>query len=834
MRTSTSTVVGSAMSLLLVTSPAAAAAPNSALPIRDTAVQRAAPGADGPGDQQGPQTRVTGDVTIKRDTYGVPHVYSETVEGLYTGYGYAVAQDRMYQMEMAKRSVLGTSAEVIGPEGIENDQRSRATLDPASIQAQIEQLPEEERAVLRGYAAGYNQYVDIALAHPHVLLPKQFHDAGFQPSHFTEYDVAMIWIGTMANRFSDFTGEVENLKVREQLVAQHGEQKGRDLFDQLVWMEDPTAPTTVPRSQTPEQLSRAETASRSPLRSVSPDLPDSDAAQASAFGGAAWPHAAPEASNLWAVGAEKSASGGSTLLNGPQFDWFNPSYVYGIGLHGAGIDVTGNTPFGYPSIIFGTNKDISWGATAGPLDVNDIYQEQLNPEDPSQYMFNGEYRPMDVRTETIKVKGAEDVQTTVRSTVHGTVTAMDEQNNTAYSKKRAWKGTEVQSLMAWVNIMKAKSWDEYLEEAEKVGITINWYYADKEGNIGYVSPGKLPNRPENQDFRVPAIGDGSMEWDGFRPFSDNPRTYNPDQGYIANWNNQSGPGFNSDSGNWSSVDRVNEITSRLEAHDTLTPQQMWDINRETSFVDVNLRYLRDPLRDATAGSPESDSAQLLLGWDGATRDDNADGFYDGPGPTIMRTWLPILSERVLADDLPAEVYQKYAESIYSEPGGSVRPAESMKLLVNALERPNAPVTQHVDFFNGEDQNGVLRETFQQTLDQLRAEYGADPNQWLTPVTPHTYKTRNFMGIPQADPSEEITTHQYMNRGTENNLVHLQPHGAGMCVAAPPGQSGFISPSGVESPHYRDQLELYTQFDCKPENLYPHQVEANLESVTRVR
>ncbi|MDT2009783.1 hypothetical protein FXW78_49550 [Rhodococcus opacus] len=201
--------------------------------------------------------------------------------------------------------------------------------------------------------------------------------------------------------------------------------------------------------------------------------------------------------------------------------------------------------------MFGTNKTISWGATAGPLDVNDVYQEVLDPANEHAYRYDGEYRPMEVRNETIKVRGGADVAYPVYSTVHGRVTSFDTPNGSAYSLKESWAGYEIQSLVAWIDIMKATSWDEFLEQAKKVAITINWYYADNQGNIGYVSPGRLPVRPAGQDLRLPAIGDGSMEWEGIRPFEDNPRSYNPEQGYLANWNNQSAAGALADGYNWS-------------------------------------------------------------------------------------------------------------------------------------------------------------------------------------------------------------------------------------------------------------------------------------------
>ena len=800
--------------------------------------------------------------TIKRDTYGVPHIYADTTQDLFYGYGYAVAEDRLFQMEMAKRSVLGTTAEVLGEASLEHDRLTRSGFDPESIHRQIQALPQEDRDILEGYAEGFNQRIDDVLADRGNLLPQQFTDYGFEPSRWTGYDVAMIWIGTMANRFSDSTSEVANLQVRDRLVSEHGQDKGQELFDQILWTEDPTAPTTDPRTDHPRPEVPGEmpydrpgralgpqstsaapgaatgAAASSSLLPVDPSLSDDGLATMARNGGEDWPHQQPTASNLWAVGSKKSADGGSVLLNGPQFGWFNPSYVYGVGLHGAGFDVTGNTPFGYPMVLFGTNKDISWGATAGPLDVNDVYQEQLNPENPDQYWFDGAWRDREVRQETVQVKDGEDVVVEVRSTVHGFVTSVDEQNNTAYTKRRSWAGAEIESLLAWTKKTKATDWEEYLDQAQDVGISINWYYADNDGNIGYVSPGHMPDRPEGQDPRLPVVGDGTMEWEGIRPFEENPRAFNPKQGYIANWNNQPGPGAVGDSGNWSDVDRVNEITSRLQAQRKLSTEDMWAINEETSFADLNIRYLRPYLEEAVrtlpAHDPVAQDARLLLDWDGQTRDEDADGHYDGPEPAIMRAWVAALTEDVLQDDLPAEVYAKYAEGVYAKPGGSARPADSVKLIDNALQGEDAGVPQTVDLLNGRDGSEVVLESFAEALDQLRAEHGEDPANWRTETVPHVYSTKNFMGIDQAGDDEALSTPIYMNRGTENNIISLNGHHAEACMAAPPGQSGFIAPDGTKSPHYSDQLELYTNFECKQENLFPAQVEANLESVTTLR
>lgn len=790
----------------------------------------------------GPSDKHTSDrdrVVIKRDDYGVPHVYADSTRGLFRGYGYSVAQDRLFQMEMSRRSTQGTVSEVLGSAYLAFDKDTRTGFDPTSIRRQIERLPRADKDILEGYAEGMNEYVDLVAARPGKLMPKQFLEYGFSPSRWTAYDVAMVWVGTMANRYSDSSSEISNYQILSELIAAKGEDEGRRLFDQIQWLDDPKAPTTVPRSGavTLSQPPRVE------LGKLSPGLHDVGEAMAKRNGAGDGPNAHPEASNVWITGRERTRGAKSVLLNGPQFGWFNPSYVSGIGLHGAGWDFAGNTPFSYPAVIFGTNKTIAWGATAGPLNVVDIYQERLNPSNPRQYFYRGAYRDMGVRTTVIKVKGAADVSHDVLTTVHGFVTSVDTANSRAYSKKRSWSGYEIQSLIAWTKVPRAKSFKEFKALAAQFATTINWYYSDVKGNIGYISPGRIPKRPANQDFRLPARGDGSMEWQGIEPFAKNPLAYNPRQGYLANWNNQPAPGFNNDYGNWSVVDRDQEIVAAFQEQRRFTPGQMRRLNERFSFVDLNLRYLQPTLRQAArslpAGDPLRQDIRLLTSWDGQTRDRDDDGSYDGPQPAIMRAWLPLLFERVLADDLPAPVYDRYVAGIYQqvpiERLYSMRPAAALKLVYNGMLGPRAGVEQTTDFFDGEDPARVLSETYAEALASLRATRGTDMDAWTTPTSYVEFSHKNFLGVPQASPSESLPGPEYMNRGTANILSVLGPQRrARLCLVAPPGQSGFVAPSGAKSPHYDDQLQLFANFECRNEHLTRRSVDRHTESVTVLR
>lgn len=791
-------------------------------------------------------------VTIKRDTYGVPHVYADTVKGLFHGFGYAVAEDRLFQMEMAKRSVLGTVAEVLGAgttvAGANHgtrDQAARALYDPEAIKAQIAKLSQEDRDIFEGYANGFNARIKEVMLNKATLMPKQFNDFGFEPSTWTGFDVAMIWVGTMAGRYSNSSSEISNLALRDNLIAAKGSVAGAKMFDQLRWLEDPTAPTTAPRANgtTPiatELLARGAKSVRGQaqfahLAPVSKEVLNAPSALVAAWNGVVNPADRPVASNLWIVSPQKTTDGSAILNNGPQFGWVNPSYVFAIGLHGAGFDVTGNTPFAHPVVLFGTNKKIAWGATAGPLDVNDIYQEKLDPNNPQAYMFNGVSRPMTKRTEVVKVKGAADITFDVLYTVHGRVTAIDISKGSAYSFKRSWDGYEIESMVGWIRSMQATNWKDWMAQASRIAITINLYYTDAEGNIGYVSPGRLPIRPATQDIRLPALGDGSMEWLGIRPFSENPMAYNPAQGYIANWNNQSAPGVQTDGGNYSVVDRVNEFNLRIEAKPKLTPDEVKDLNRLTALADTNARYFVSSIvasaKNLAPNDPVFKAAQTLAAWNGLNTNPTDAATYSEPAATIMRTWLPLIYKSVLSDDLPASVFTTYSTGGY--PGatalGSIRPGEGSKLLYNAMLGSKAGVPQTFDFFNGADKNAMVLQALTDTVNALTEKFGPDMSKWLTPVTDHQFQPNNFMGSPQAGADELLRLPTFMNRGTQNHTVTMSQSSVKLCTVAPPGQSGFVAPSGAKSKHYDDQMGLFKRFDCKPEWLTANEVEANLES-----
>ncbi|MFY0476662.1 penicillin G acylase [Achromobacter marplatensis] len=818
----------------------------------------------------------SGQVTIRRDEYGMPHVYAGTVYGLFYGYGYAVAQDRLFQMEMARRSTQGQVAEVLGEKMVAFDKSIRGNFSPERIQRQLAALPASERQILDGYAAGMNAWIAQIRDRPGSLMPKEFNDLQFQPSDWTPYDVAMVFVGTMANRFSDANSEVDNLALLTALKDKHGDARAMQIFNQLRWMTDSRAPTTVPEEEGvyqpgtdaaargPAKLSYAlprydgtppmlERVARDPqTRGVLDEAPaDAQARVLAQFAESGQPGIAgfPTTSNMWIVGRDHAKDARSILLNGPQFGWWNPAYTYGIGLHGAGFDVVGNTPFAYPSILFGHNAHVTWGSTAGFGDDVDIYAEKLDPDDRTRYFHNGQWKAMEKRTELIAVKGGEPVLMDVYRTVHGIVTKFDDTQHVAYAKARAWEGYELQSLMAWTHKAQSRNWDQWKQQAARHALTINWYYADDRGNIGYAHTGFYPKRKPGHDPRLPVPGTGEMDWDGMLPFGTNPQVYNPRQGFIANWNNQPMRGYPSTdlfAIVWGQADRYAEIETRLKAMTAnggkVSPQQMWDLIRTTSYADVNRRHFLPFLQQAVAGLPADDArAKLVAGlqsWDGMGTSDKQPGFYDNAGPAVMDAWLRAMLKATLADEMPADFFKWYSATGYPTPAapatGSVNLTVGVKVLFNALAGPSAGVPQQYDFFNGRRPEAVSLAALDEAVAVLQKAYGQDPAAWRIPAPPMVFAPKNFLGVPQADSKAVLSYPATQNRGTENNMTVFDGRGVRAVDVVAPGQSGFVAPDGTPSVHAGDQFDLYNRFGHKRVWFTDAEVRANAKSVETLR
>ncbi len=795
-------------------------------------------------------------VTIYRDKYGTPHVFADDNYAVYFGYGYAVATDRLFQMEMLKRTAQGRVAEALGDDYLDLDIKIRTQYDHPLVREQVDALSPRDHDILAGYAAGMNTRIAELLADEQPVLPKPFYDYGFEPSYWSASDVAAIFVGSIAHRYADFNSERDNLVFLQSMQRRHGPDIAWAIFNQSKWLLDNTSPTTVPRS--------------APVNTATPERPDylpqlptstgvahllfddngrfaglsDDTAGRGLFaqfvasrGFDSHPEFMP-ASNFWAMTALSDAN--AALLNGPQFGFGTPSYVYGIGLHGGDFNVVGNTLLALPSLLFAHNNELAWGSTAGISDQTDEFWLQLNPDNPEQYRYLGEWRDFERWSENIARRDADPITVTARRAAQGMVQAVDVDRGVAWVRARAWEGKAVDDLMAWIWL----STDQSLAAAEAriagKATNINMYTMDKTGNLGYVHSGKYPHRAPSHDPRLPAPGDGSQDWLGLRDYSDNPKMRDHQQGYVVNWNNRPAADWVSSdlwSYTWSRADRMHILLDELRSMKGGSVDDLVAINTRSTFEDVNYRYLLPPLLEAVEESPltsaHREALDLLVDWDKSWVADSAGNY--GPANAIMEAWVRNLHRHVFLDDVGEDSFHWFAATNYPNQtlGASLGTPVGVRVLTHLMDQIDAQESPAYDFFNGESPGQALLVSFVAAVDQLKSTQGDAIKTWRLTAAPMQWLPVNFRGVPQASENNTFSTMSYQNRGTENNVFVATGEGIVGRDVIPPGQGGHFNADGSPGAHFDDQFELYNTFGYKSLPFTEYEVKAAAATVVDI-
>ncbi|WP_410718283.1 penicillin acylase family protein [Brevibacillus sp. SIMBA_040] len=590
------------------------------------------------------------------------------------------------------------------------------------------------------------------------------------------------------------------------------------MFNDIVWKNDLAAPTSAPGNKTAAAMTaKADTSS-------STKQPSGDVMQAAKKLTAARENFESDSnklglplkvgSNALLIGPKKTASGNALLMSGPQVDFSAPGFLYEVGLHGPGINIEGSGFIGYPFIMFGANDNFALTATAGYGDVVDIFTEKLNPQNPHQYEFQGKWVDMKKKVETFEVR-AEDGTTRKEtkefySTVHGPVIFFDEQNNTAYNKAWTFRGTEAQSWSAYVQANWAKNIKEFEDAAHKFTMSLNWFYADKTGNIGYYHVGKYPIRDARVDLRLPTPGTGEYEWKGFQDTANNPHVVNPEAGFVANWNNKPTPEWqnNEQSFRWGGDHRVLQYISQIQNRDQIKVEDLNDFNYYSSMVNLKTTqfkpYLLKALQNNLDKDPRFQAAyDYLSKWNNLNLDENEDGNYDSVGQTIFEAWWSTFTENVFKPTLG---------DAYASAGSMVSLYTSTGLLLRVLQGDEAVLPVEYDWLQGVDKEQFLLTSLTKALDKLEKEK-KDMNSWLTPIRTISFGGETFLGMPHGlgTPKKILD----MNRGSENHYLELTKQGPTGVAITPPGQVGFVKKDGSMSSHYDDQIEMFANWEYKP-------------------
>src|SRR5688572_3445815 len=502
-------------------------------------------------------------VRILRDEYGVPSVYGDSEDDMWWGMGYAIAQDRLFQIEAFRRATTGTLSEILGRAALEDDIVARRDFyTRAEREQMIEQLPGDLRTRWQAYADGVNAWIDEVNSDPS-KLPAEYAALGASPEPLQVHEMAAIGIFLARTTPSDDGEELANLEGFQAV--------GRKAFNRVFPLRTPGQWGTVPRRHDlfPSRPGMTRKNERRAFRRSSRyakrlPLPQEEASESRSQALARFfPSLA--GSKMWAM----RKLGHAWLLTGPQLGFVMPERLVEIELHSPTLDVRGTTAAGAPVIGIGHNEHIAWGVTSGLGDEDDLYAEELVGDE--GYRFRGETREMECRDETFDYRPppadflalldleAPDTSTgshteRICRTVHGPVQEVVEGEGVAYARRYAiWK-REVGTIVGLDMVNRANSIEEVDAAADELTWNENLMAADDRGNIGYWNPGLLPLRSKRWDERLPFPGTGRAEWKGLLPPDDRPQVINPSQGYLANWNNP--PSFGSTNGDGPAKERT--------------------------------------------------------------------------------------------------------------------------------------------------------------------------------------------------------------------------------------------------------------------------------------
>ncbi|WP_082148160.1 MULTISPECIES: penicillin acylase family protein [Lysinibacillus] len=562
------------------------------------------------------------DVTVTRDEKGVPHIFAKTDADLYRAQGYVQAQDRLFQMDLARRQASGRLSEIIGEATINTDKHFRTFSLRDAAEKSLAAYDDESKQVLEWYAEGVNAF--IAQAKESNTLSYEFALLGYEPEEWTVVD--SLTIGKYMAY--DLGGNWNTLAFRHWALQNFDEEKAKELF--IKYPENASAIIEA-NIQNPVAVAGQFSAEMLPNE----------------FNG----------SNNWVVSGDKTKSGMPILADDPHLGLSTPSIWYQMHLQSPQQNVSGVIFAGIPGIILGHNDEIAWGVTNVGPDVQDLYIEIPNPDNPTQFRYDGKWEQAEVRDESIKVKDGETVDFEVVVTRHGPIMTDLAFKDTEPTAQFSMQWTALQptaELRAVLGFNKAKTWGDFEKALEDFKAPAqNFVFASKDGTIAYKANGQIPIRKQGEG-QLPVPGDSSdYGWEGFIPWDELPTLVNPKEGFIATANNQvigeDYPYHITDF--WAQPYRFERIKEVLEANDAITVEDMMALQ-----MDQHNLYAREFLPDLLTSLKEKDQdgkyaeiIAMLEKWD------MVDAKESG-APLVFHTLMIKLQEVLFKDQMPEDMY----------------------------------------------------------------------------------------------------------------------------------------------------------------------------------
>ncbi|AMQ83219.1 penicillin acylase family protein [Pseudomonas glycinae] len=756
-----------------------------------------------------------GSVTVRYDERGVPHIRAENETDLYRALGYVHAQDRLFQMEAMRRLARGELAEVLGPKLLDTDKLFRSLRIRERAASYVAGLDKQSPAwkALQAYLDGINQYQDSHAA------PVEFDVLGIPKRPFTAEDSISV-AGYMAYSFAAaFRTEPLLTYVRDQLGADY-----LNVFD-LDWQ--PKGVLANGHASSAPALAAEDWKDLNTLARVSQQaLIDKGLPQF-------------EGSNAWVIAGSRSKSAKPLLAGDPHIRFSVPSVWYEAQLSAPGFELYGHHQALVPFAFLGHNLDFGWSLTMFQNDDLDLIAEKVNPDNPDQVWYRGQWTDMVSTEQQIAVKGQAPVTITLRQSPHGPI--INDALGSAAGKTPIamwWAFLETPNpiLEGFYQLNRADTLAKARAAAAKVQAPgLNIVYANAKGDIAWWASALLPKRPAG--VKPGFILDGSSnqaDKDGYFPFSANPQEENPARGYIVSANFQPvSPTGMEIPGYYNLADRGQQLNRQLADKNVKwdnEANQKLQLGTTTGYGPRLLAPLLPVLREVAGNPAEQKLIEQLAQWQG-------DYPLDSVSATVFNQFLFNLADAAMRDELGNDFFETLLST-------RVIDAALPRLAANA----DSPWWDNRSTPNKETRVDVVRAAWQASMAHLKSTLGDDASGWqwgkahtLThghPLGQQKPLDRIFNVGPFAAPgSHEVPNNLSAKIGPAPWPVTYGPSTRRLVDFADPAHSLTINPVGQSGvpfdSHYDDQAEAYVDGMYVQAHFSEEEVTANTRSTLKL-
>ena len=726
------------------------------------------------------------EVTVYRDGYGVPHLYAKNEDDVAKAVGYCMAQDRLWQMDLLRRVTQGRLSEILGADLVDTDHFLRALGIPQKSRWVLSRTRPEMIRALEAFSDGVNQYIEQSMSD----LPTEFRILGYKPEKWKpEHSVNIA--GYMAFDLSTGWGsEVLLFKLKNIL----DEERYSELLPDVAAVESAVYP----------EFSE-ETAALEPYIDLSSHRKKLADLGLNVFHG----------SNNWAVSGDKTDSGKPILANDMHLGLSAPGIWTQMHMVVEGeLNVTGVVLPGAPAVVCGHNEHIAWGFTNVMVDDMDFYLEKINPENPNEYEFEGEWREIRVVEEKIRIKGGETVKRDIRYTHRGPIiSGFKNVKDKAISMR--WTGNEYSNELRTVYLLnRAENWDDFTDAIKTFrSVCQNVVYADVEGNIGLYCAAGAPIRESNQGVTIFPGWTGEHDWQGFVPFEELPHEYNPESGSVSSANNKTaGNDYSYYISLWfdrpDRVERIREMLSQMKTCSVDDFKRM-QADRHSRLCDTMKEgIVAEVSKDENLSPLEKKALGILKNWDGNMETTSI-------GASVFEAFYARFTDNTLSDEMGEDLYREYRAF-------DMLPTYAVDNLWK--KRDSAWFDDVRTEGVRETFSDIVLRSFKCAVTYLDDNYGGDPDKWQWGRI-HTLTLKHGMGsVAILDMLFDLNRGPYPVGGSFNTVCPFSydfndrfkvNHGASHRHIFPTedwDKSLTVLPTGVSgvpaSDHYCDQTALY--------------------------